>query len=336
MASVAWCCWRGPGRGGRPCCCWMRRPAGWMKCIDQAAAIPRCRTIEAPLLGVHSASRGGRAHGCQSPAGAGQGARHLDWPESRCSAPRASMPRAAVRAACPAPPALEPSDAGATAGCKRVPGWQARFQGHPLDVRRGECWVVHGANGAGKSTLLRTIYGDHGVASGGLIERAGISPGVPLQEFRARTALVSPQLQADYPPYASVLETVVSGLHSSIGLNEAASPAERRRARKALQQHGLGEIADRTLGEISYGQKRRVLFARASMTGARLWLLDEPFAGLDSQQRALVAAERGDSCRGRGRPSCWRRITGRSGHAARRMNCICQAARSPTQVGYDR
>jgi molybdate transport system ATP-binding protein len=157
-----------------------------------------------------------------------------------------------------------------------------------MQIRRGECWVVHGANGSGKSTLLRTIYGDHGVASGGLIERAGISPGIPLEEFRARTALVSPQLQADYPPYASVLETVVSGLHSSIGLNEAASAAEQRRARTALRQHGLLELADRTLGEISCGQKRRVLFARASITNARLWLLDEPFAGLDSGQRALL------------------------------------------------
>ena len=155
-------------------------------------------------------------------------------------------------------------------------------------VRRGQCWVVHGANGSGKSTLLRTIYGDHGVASGGRMERAGIAPGVPLQEFRARTALVSPQLQAGYSPYYRVLETVVSGLHSSIGLNEDISPAERRRARQALRQFGLLSLAGRTLGELSYGQKRRVLFARASIAKPRLLLLDEPFAGLDTSQRMLL------------------------------------------------
>jgi molybdate transport system ATP-binding protein len=155
-------------------------------------------------------------------------------------------------------------------------------------VRRGQCWVVHGANGSGKSTLLRTIYGDHGVASGGTLLRAGIVPGVPLEEFRARTALVSPQLQSDYPPYYRVLETIVSGLHSSIGLNAEVSVSERRRAQKLLQVSGLHSIADRTLGELSYGQKRRVLFARASIANPRLLLLDEPFAGLDAGQRELL------------------------------------------------
>jgi molybdate transport system ATP-binding protein len=157
-----------------------------------------------------------------------------------------------------------------------------------MEVQRGQCWVVHGANGSGKSTLLRTIYGDHGVASGGSIYRAGIAPGVPLEEFRARTALVSPQLQSDYPPYYRVLDAVVSGLHSSIGLNVAITRAERRRARLALQVHGLLAFADLPLGELSYGLKRRVLFARASVANPRLLLLDEPFAGLDTGQRELL------------------------------------------------
>ena len=64
-----------------------------------------------------------------------------------------------------------------------------------LEVRAGDCWVVHGPNGSGKSTLLRTIYGDHAVASGGSIVRAGIVPGVPLEKFKLRTAYVAPHLQ---------------------------------------------------------------------------------------------------------------------------------------------
>jgi molybdate transport system ATP-binding protein len=159
-----------------------------------------------------------------------------------------------------------------------------------LTVRRGECWVIHGANGSGKSTLLRAIYGDHGVASGGVMERAGISPGVPLEKFRARTALVSPQLQSDYPAHYSVLEAVVSGLHSSIGLNFSVTRSERARALEALRHYDLADTAERPLGELSYGQRRRVLFARARILGPRLTLLDEPFAGLDSAQRALLLA----------------------------------------------
>ena len=155
-------------------------------------------------------------------------------------------------------------------------------------VRRGECWVLHGANGSGKSTLLRTVYGDHSVASGGSIRRAGVVIGVPLDQFRARTGLVAPHLQTDYPRHHSVLDTVVSGLHSSIGLNFRATQSEQRRARAALRQFDLLEFAERPLQEMSYGQMRRVLFARAAVLQPRLLLLDEPFTGLNAPLRASL------------------------------------------------
>lgn len=159
-----------------------------------------------------------------------------------------------------------------------------------LTIRRGECWVLHGANGSGKSTLLRTIYGDHGVARGGSIERAGMEPGVPLEEFRAHTGYIAPQLQTDYPRHYSVLETVVSGLHSSIGLNFAASPGERRRALAALRSLGMEGFAARPLAEMSYGQVRRILFARALVLKPRLLLLDEALTGLNGPLRAELLA----------------------------------------------
>jgi molybdate transport system ATP-binding protein len=149
-----------------------------------------------------------------------------------------------------------------------------------LTICKGECWIVHGGNGSGKSTLLRTLYGDFGVAHGGAIRRAGVGPGVPLEDFRARTGLIAPHLQTDYPRHHTVLETVVSGLHSSIGLNFPATPVELRRARSSLRQFDLLPLAGRTLAEISYGQMRRVLFARAAVLRPSLLLLDEPFTGL--------------------------------------------------------
>ncbi|MET0280666.1 MAG: ATP-binding cassette domain-containing protein [Steroidobacteraceae bacterium] len=155
-----------------------------------------------------------------------------------------------------------------------------------LTIRRGECWVLHGANGSGKSTLLRTIYGDHGVASGGHIRRAGVDQGVPLDDFRARTALVAPHLQTEYPRHYTVLDTVVSGLHSSIGLNFAATAAEARRARSALRTLGMQAFAERPLAEMSYGQVRRILFARAFVLRPRLLLMDEALTGLNGPLRA--------------------------------------------------
>jgi molybdate transport system ATP-binding protein len=157
-------------------------------------------------------------------------------------------------------------------------------------VRRGECWVLHGGNGAGKSTLLRTLYGDHSVASGGTLKRAGQGPGIPLNDFRARTGLIAPHLQTDYPRHYSVEEVVVSGLHSSIGLNFRSTSAERRRALVALRSLGMEAFAARPLAELSYGQVRRVLFARAVVARPRLLLMDEPFTGLNAPLRAELLA----------------------------------------------
>jgi len=157
-----------------------------------------------------------------------------------------------------------------------------------LDLRAGQSWIVHGPNGSGKTTLLRTLYGDHGVAAGGRIERAGITPGVPLEIFRRRVGLVAPHLQADHAQDLIVEDVVVSGARASIGLNEAATRKERAAARRARARFGLLRFAKRSLRELSYGQLRRVLFARAWINEPRLLILDEPFAGVDTPTRRAL------------------------------------------------
>ncbi|MGA7539554.1 MAG: ATP-binding cassette domain-containing protein [Steroidobacteraceae bacterium] len=167
-----------------------------------------------------------------------------------------------------------------------------------LAVQTGECWVVHGSNGSGKTTLLRTLYGDYGVAVGGRIERAGIKAGVPLQAFKERVGIIAPHLQADHPQELTVNAVVQSGRHASIGLNDAPTAADRIAARRALRVFGLTALGARTLRELSYGQLRRVLFARACVREPALLLLDEPFSGVDGPTRrelsqrleAMVAA----------------------------------------------
>jgi molybdate transport system ATP-binding protein len=155
-----------------------------------------------------------------------------------------------------------------------------------LSVAKGDCWVVHGPNGSGKSTLLRTLYGDHAVAAGGRVVRDGIIPGVPLEKFKLRTAYVAPHLQTWHQPKMPVMEVVASGRYASIGLNDAITASDRRHAERALRRFGLLTLKNRTLAELSYGQARRVLFARAWAREPTLALLDEPFAGLDRATRA--------------------------------------------------
>ncbi len=156
-----------------------------------------------------------------------------------------------------------------------------------FEISSGQCLVVHGPNGCGKSSLLRSIYGDYPAALGGFIKRAGIKPGVPISDFKKWCSLVAPHLQSD-PPKDTVLDIVVSGLRSSIGLDERPSRMESRHALAALENFGLAERATDPVRTLSYGQVRCVMFARAWVAKPRLLLLDEALAGLDAATRHIL------------------------------------------------
>jgi molybdate transport system ATP-binding protein len=179
-----------------------------------------------------------------------------------------------------------------------------------LEIGRGQCWIVHGPNGSGKTTLLRTLYGDHAVAGGGRIVRAGVAPGVPLEAFKQRVGFIAPHLHSaaavsfsaaprphapdrlrDELPNLSVRELVESGRHASMGLVSRPSAADRRAANAALARFEVAALAGRTVRELSYGQLRRVLFARAWVNRPAMLLLDEPLAGIDAPTRRILLHE---------------------------------------------
>jgi len=156
-------------------------------------------------------------------------------------------------------------------------------------LRRGEHWAVFGANGAGKSSFLKLLYGDLSPAVGGRIERTGFPAGTPISEWKRQVGYVSPELQSDYAVNVTVFDLVVSGAYASIGLVDEATVRDRRAANHWLRFFGLLSVAKRRPRELSYGQLRRALVARAMAAPvARILLLDEPLTGLDPKQRAIM------------------------------------------------
>jgi molybdate transport system ATP-binding protein len=156
------------------------------------------------------------------------------------------------------------------------------------ELRTGQHWAVFGANGAGKSSFLKLLYGDLSPALGGKIERVGFPRGTPISEWKRQVGLVSPELQTDYAVNVTVLDLVASGRYASIGLSDAPAATDLAVARRWLKFFSLLTLAKRLPRELSYGQLRRALFARAMAADPRILLLDEPLTGLDPRQRAAM------------------------------------------------
>ena len=159
----------------------------------------------------------------------------------------------------------------------------------PFDwtLLEGTHWLVRGANGSGKSTLMALLYGDLWPRHGGTLQRRW----PVVDDWKRCVGLISPELQARYAATGcTVRDIVASGLHDSIGLNEHVTAPEARRVSRELARWGLRELADRRARELSYGQLRLVLAARAFVRRRRLYLLDEPFDGLDTEARARLRA----------------------------------------------
>ncbi len=167
------------------------------------------------------------------------------------------------------------------------------LEGVSWSLRHGEHWAVLGANGAGKSTLLQVVCG-HLWPDGGREQRAyrfdGEESTSPV-DGRRRTAIVSAERQARYSWYEWRLtgrDVVLTGFFDSDLLNQPPTPEQERRADALIEQLGIGNLARRAVRQMSQGELRKVLIARALVGQPRVLALDEVCAGLDVRSRGDV------------------------------------------------
>ncbi len=144
--------------------------------------------------------------------------------------------------------------------------------------------AIIGPNGAGKSTLLKAALGIVPRLSGDITVF-----GRPIEAARDRIAYVPQRASVDWDFPTTVLDVVLMGLYRKVGLLGWLRNGHRAAARACLDRVGMADFAHRQIGQLSGGQQQRVFLARALAQDADLYLLDEPFAGVDAAtERAII------------------------------------------------
>jgi manganese/zinc/iron transport system ATP- binding protein len=145
------------------------------------------------------------------------------------------------------------------------------------DAPRASLVGIIGPNGAGKSTLIKATLGLVPLASG----RIHVF-GQPARTQRKRIGYVPQRESVDWDFPVSALDVVTMGRYGRIGLFRRIGKPHRTAAMKCLEKVGMHDFAHRQISQLSGGQQQRVFLARALAQEADLYLMDEPFAGVDA------------------------------------------------------
>lgn len=176
-------------------------------------------------------------------------------------------------------PALETHDLAVSYRGKPV------LHGVDIEIPYGSLTGVMGPNGAGKSTLLKAIMGVVQVDNGWVKLL-----GRPLKEVLGRIGYVPQRESVDWDFPVTVFDVALMGTYSGLGWFGRPGKRHRARAMEALEQTGMTDLAQRQIGELSGGQQQRTFLARALAQDAEIYLMDEPFAGVDAAtERTIIS-----------------------------------------------
>lgn len=154
-----------------------------------------------------------------------------------------------------------------------------------MDVPAGVLMCIVGPNGAGKTTMIKAIMGLVKPVAGQVTVF-----GKPYAKQRHLVGYVPQRNSVDWDFPTTVLDVVMMGRYGALGWVRRPGKAERHAAMEALERVGLAELADRQISQLSGGQQQRVFLARALVQDAQIYLMDEPFQGVDATtERAIVA-----------------------------------------------
>jgi manganese/zinc/iron transport system ATP- binding protein len=186
-------------------------------------------------------------------------------------------------------PAIEVADLTVAYGEKPVL-WDV-----DLDVPPGSLTAIVGPNGAGKTTLIKAVLGLVRPAAG-----RALVLGRPYTEIRRAVAYVPQRGSVDWDFPADVLDVVLMGRYGHLGWFRRPGRADRQAALDALGQVEMDSFAHRQISQLSGGQQQRVFLARALVQDAEVYVMDEPFQGVDATtERAIVELLRSLRARGR-------------------------------------
>lgn len=159
-------------------------------------------------------------------------------------------------------------------------------------VHKGEHWSLMGPNGSGKSTLLGIVCADNPQSYARDISLFGRRRGTgeSIWDIKKHIGYVSPELHRSCRRDITAAKIVANGLRDFHGLFTKANETELGIARECLAKFGIEHLAERSFLNMSSGEQRLVLLARAFVKNPDLLILDEPFHGLDNDNVEMVRA----------------------------------------------
>ncbi len=186
-----------------------------------------------------------------------------------------------------ATPTVAPSTAGTPA--LEVHDLTVSYQRKPvlwnvdLAVPRGKLVGILGPNGAGKSTLIKAVMGLIPLSSGWVQVF-----GKQVDSQRDKIAYVPQRESVDWTFPVTAMDVVMMGRYGSVPWYRRLGRREKELAREALNKVGMLPYADRQISNLSGGQQQRVFLARALVQDSQVYLMDEPFAGVDAATESAI------------------------------------------------